>query len=508
MEITKPPTKIAKVLLLGMSGAGKSALSIRLTRGEFLETDATHGLSIRKLGEEDLVPRGDSEQRSICLWDLPAVSGFYELQQIFYDQTDLGILMFDPTLAWSGEGIDIDRLKSLLNPYYSPEFPFLLVVGRVDRDHPAGHEEMLLDAFKSYAMPHYIRTSAKTGEGCEELRSSIFEHVKWDRPSWPEDSSQYRALRSEIQQLQEGGTIIITISELHRRLEVSYPEIIFAEKLVDACLSRLAVEGVVRDLRFEQYLLLHPELFVEFATAIVYSANQNSGGIGAVNQRALLSAALKLDTVPQLDAEVRNIIVQAVVREFLERRICHRVETTHSDYLIFPHRVRARDDNVTLPEQQVREEGGIFISYARADERIAKRLAWEFTSKGWPVWWDSEIPPGEFFDDAIGRALDAAKCVVTLWSKSSVKSPWVREEAAQGLKQRKLIPVLIDEVQPPLGFGLVECVQLIGWDGHRDDLEFRKLLSSVSVHLGTHASLPDEKVLEITPGESAEPAEN
>jgi len=46
---------------------------------------------------------------------------------------------------------------------------------------------------------------------------------------------------------------------------------------------------------------------------------------------------------------------------------------------------------------------------------------------------DRIIPPGITFDDVIEQNLDAAKCVIVLWSRESVKSKWVKTEASEGI---------------------------------------------------------------------------
>jgi pantoate kinase len=62
----------------------------------------------------------------------------------------------------------------------------------------------------------------------------------------------------------------------------------------------------------------------------------------------------------------------------------------------------------------------IFISYAKEDRGKAKDIAEALKRQGLSVWWDRSIPPGKTFDTVIEEALDAANCVIVLWSKTSV----------------------------------------------------------------------------------------
>jgi S1-C subfamily serine protease len=65
----------------------------------------------------------------------------------------------------------------------------------------------------------------------------------------------------------------------------------------------------------------------------------------------------------------------------------------------------------------------IFISYASPDRERARLLADGLERHGWSAWWDREIQHGRAFDDAIEEALNAARCVIVLWSNASVRGP-------------------------------------------------------------------------------------
>ena len=92
-------------------------------------------------------------------------------------------------------------------------------------------------------------------------------------------------------------------------------------------------------------------------------------------------------------------------------------------------------------EGDARRMSDIFLSYATEDRLRTRILVQVLESRGWSVWWDRTIPPGQTFDSVIERALDDARCAVVLWSKVSVSSDWVKTEAAEAARRRILVPV-------------------------------------------------------------------
>src|SRR3954451_11425817 len=107
----------------------------------------------------------------------------------------------------------------------------------------------------------------------------------------------------------------------------------------------------------------------------------------------------------------------------------------------------------------------IFMSYSSADLDRVKLLVKALQGRGWSVWWDHSIPPGKTWDQVIEAALAEAKCVVVVWSTTAVVSEWVRAEAEEAKRRRILVPVLLDQVEIPLGFRWIQAANLIGWSG-------------------------------------------
>ena len=132
----------------------------------------------------------------------------------------------------------------------------------------------------------------------------------------------------------------------------------------------------------------------------------------------------------------------------------------------------------------------IFLSYARENSEIAERLSERLENRGWSVWWDREIPAGQTWRDMIEQSLASMRCMVVLWSKESIDSDWVKEEAEEGKAQRKLVPALIDEVKPPMGFRAIQTANLIGWDGSQDFPGFCHLIDALEAQLGKPVNNP------------------
>lgn len=129
----------------------------------------------------------------------------------------------------------------------------------------------------------------------------------------------------------------------------------------------------------------------------------------------------------------------------------------------------------------------IFLSYTERDRDTARRVAEALGSAGWSVWWDRRIPAGKTWRSVLEHALEDMRCMVVLWSTKSVESEWVYEEATEGRRQGKLVPVMIEAVRPPAGFREIQAADLTGWDGSPDFAGLRMLLSDLEHLLGKPA---------------------
>jgi len=120
----------------------------------------------------------------------------------------------------------------------------------------------------------------------------------------------------------------------------------------------------------------------------------------------------------------------------------------------------------------------VFVSYASEDRPVAEQISRGLEGAGFSVWWDRHIHGGVNFGDEIQRQLNAARIVVVLWSADSLDSSYVRDEAQQARDEKKLIPVRLDSVQPPLGFRQTQSLDFGGWNGDANAGAFVGLVNS------------------------------
>ncbi|MGH1491947.1 MAG: toll/interleukin-1 receptor domain-containing protein [Acidimicrobiales bacterium] len=106
----------------------------------------------------------------------------------------------------------------------------------------------------------------------------------------------------------------------------------------------------------------------------------------------------------------------------------------------------------------------VFISYAGEDRSTAAALSGALEAAGWSVWWDRELAAGDEFAGVIERELDAAGCVIVLWSHAAARSRWVTAEGQRAFDAEKALPARLDDLTPPLPLSMIQAPALAAWD--------------------------------------------
>ena len=127
----------------------------------------------------------------------------------------------------------------------------------------------------------------------------------------------------------------------------------------------------------------------------------------------------------------------------------------------------------------------VFLSYKRKDETRVGKLVHALQKAGYEIWWDRGLSSAENWRTQIQTALQAAQCVIVVWTYASVgpAGDFVRDEASQAKRRNVLVPVKLDDVDAPLGFGEIQMIDLTHWQGNLRDPFFQDLCAAVTAKL-------------------------
>lgn len=120
----------------------------------------------------------------------------------------------------------------------------------------------------------------------------------------------------------------------------------------------------------------------------------------------------------------------------------------------------------------------IYIAYASPNREAARRLVEQLASR-WSVWWDEDLVGR--FPQVIDRELQAATCVVPIFSEAAHSADGLRDELNLARKYDKaILPARIDACDPPFGFGAFTAVDLRDWAGEAEHPGWRQLQHKLS----------------------------
>jgi tetratricopeptide (TPR) repeat protein len=125
----------------------------------------------------------------------------------------------------------------------------------------------------------------------------------------------------------------------------------------------------------------------------------------------------------------------------------------------------------------------IFISYASEDRARVRPLAEALQERGFNIWWDRSLAAGQDYTATIERELRSAKAVIVVWTQSSALSTFVRDEAGRARDEGRLVPVLLDTVQLPLGFGAFQAEDFTKWNGGSNAPQMQLLEEALKARL-------------------------
>lgn len=336
----------AKLVLVGDSGVGKTGLGWRLAHGEFKEHASTHGQQFWVV--DDLcTTRADGTECEAVLWDLAGQHIYRPIHSIFLDNVDASLVLFDPSNRQDplkGAQFWLEQLKGK-----DQLPPSVLVGGRVDRGAPAISQDNLAQFCQHHGISGgYISTSAKSGEGLDELIKLLHEQIPWDAMTTTVTTITFKRIKDYVLTLKEKPDltgVLVRPKELHRQLQATDLDWQFMDAEMMTAVGHLQTHGYVTILKSsagDEYILLKPELLVDLASSIVLLADKHPRELGAISETELLQGHYPFEELAGLDEVERHILLDAAVLRFLEHNVCLRETFDNDTLLIFPGLIKQK----------------------------------------------------------------------------------------------------------------------------------------------------------------------
>ena len=316
--------------------------------------------------------RRDGARCEAVLWDLAGQPDYRLIHALFLDDADLALVLFDPTDSRDPlHGVEF-WLKQLNIGQPSRRFEsgnsrdacrIVLVAARADRGTATLTREELDAYCRQRGIPPYISTSAKEGEGMEELIARMQALIPWDEKPATVTTDTFKRVKDHVLALKENREekqVIVSPQELRQRLMATDADWRFSDAELMTAVGHLENHGYVKRLRTskgETRILLAPELLNNLAASFVLEARRNEKGLGSLEEKRLLAGEYPFRELEGLSPGEREVLLDSAALLFLEHHVCFR-ETdplTSQSYLVFPDLINLKKPAVD--EEQPINEG-------------------------------------------------------------------------------------------------------------------------------------------------------
>jgi len=362
----------AKIVLVGDAGVGKTGLGWRLAHNEYKEHSSTHGQQfwvVNELGTR----RKDGTECEAILWDLAGQPDYRLTHALFLDDSDLALILFDPTDSRDPlHGVEF-WLKQLKAGNKQNGSQMILVGARADRGE-ARLTQMELDEFcrQRGISGGYLATSAKEDIGLDELLRRMKAQIPWEQKPATVTTLTFKRIKDYVLKLKEirrsRRKVIVSPRDLRKQLEQTHRHRRFNNAEMMTAVGHLANYGYVRVLRTskgEECILLAPELLNNLAASFVLEARRNPKGLGSLEEKRLLAGEYRFRELEKLTAEERDVLLDSAALLFLEHNVCFR-ETdplSNQSYLVFPELINLKKP-VLKDEIPIEDGAGYAVSGA------------------------------------------------------------------------------------------------------------------------------------------------
>jgi small GTP-binding protein len=335
----------AKAVLVGDSGVGKSGLGIRIAENEFRPTESSHGAQFWQIPVPEGIVRDKkfpNVQAELTLWDLAGQPEYRLVHQLFLDDTDAALLLFDcsdPSDPFRG----VQYWAKVLKKHAPTHVIKLLVSARCDVSPVTVDQHQINERLAKYELTRHFITSAKKGDGVEALLQHVLESIPWNTLPRTTTPRLFQDIREFLLEQKGSGVTLISMPVIQKEVTQRYTERPASQTEIDTVISLLQARGFIHrlDPRADMTLILmRPELINQYASSIIQDARNHPFGIGAVPERDVLTGNLPFSGFERLPQEQERIVLEATAELLIRHDLCFR----EMGFLVFPSQI-----NVTRP---------------------------------------------------------------------------------------------------------------------------------------------------------------
>ncbi len=395
------------------------------------------------------------------LWDFGGQPDYNVVHQVFMDRTNAALVVIDE----SREGAFVSALywMELLRKRCLEIDGALLVSARTDRTNLSPEVSAARKA-RELGFKGFLRTSAMTGAGVNEVRASLADIIRWSRLPILTMPARWHAVRDGIRRLAAEARPLVPLSVIETQLSIPKSE----HEEMGILLEVLHGEGEVFLLGRrpgDVLVLLHPDVLNRYANSVVLGARTNVHGVGTVDEAAVLRADFDLRGLTRLPPAEERLLLGSVVDLLVDSGACYR----ENGKLLFPSQ---------RPGRKIK----CFLSHNSNDKPLAEDLGRQLLDNGIEIWFDKwEILAGDSLTFKIEEGIDSANAFIILMSPHSMKAKWVKEELRIAIQRRlndpefAVIPVLLQDCEIP---AFLRDYVYVDWRSPTEET-FRFLLDSL-----------------------------
>ncbi len=125
----------------------------------------------------------------------------------------------------------------------------------------------------------------------------------------------------------------------------------------------------------------------------------------------------------------------------------------------------------------------VFVAFTTMDRIRVDAFVRALEGRGFSLWVEGGAANGAVSSNA-ERELRMAKAVVVAWTPGAVAAPVLCEQAAWARDKGRLVQVLLEPVEAPLGFGAFQAFDLSRWNGEPDAPPLQALDEALRAKIG------------------------